>query len=238
MKTLVVIPAYNEQDCVAHVIAEVFASGDEVRCLVVDDGSSDNTVREALSAGALVASLPYNLGVGGAMSVGFKYALENNYKNVVQIDADGQHNPSDLSKLLAGLAESDIVIGARFAGKDGYNVSGPRRWAMWVLGKSLSMVSGSALTDVTSGYKAMGPRAVMLFAHNYPAEYLGDTVEALVIASRAGCTISQVPVVMRERQGGSPSHGPFKAAIYLGRAVFALLIALIKPKSQIADIRS
>lgn len=235
MKTLVVIPALNEQECVAGVIAEVYAAVPGISCLVVDDGSTDNTVKISQEAGAKVASLPFNLGVGAAMSVGFKYALSHGYDNVVQIDADGQHNPAELPGLLAQLNSYDMVIGSRFAGKDSYDIRGPRRWAMWVLGKVLSRMAHADLTDVTSGFKAMGPKTVALFAKNYPAEYLGDTVEALVIATRSGCSITQVPVAMRERQGGVASHGAIKSALYLARALMALGVALIRPRAIVNE---
>ena len=223
------MPAFNEQDSVAAVIHEVQAALPGIRCLVVDDGSYDRTSAEAARAGALVATLPYNLGVGGAMRVGFKYAIEHGFENVVQIDSDGQHNPASVPLLIAGLADSDLVIGARFAGTGDYEVRGPRKWAMNLLAAILSRTTKTVLTDTTSGFKASGPRAVALFARYYPAEYLGDTIEALVIAARAGCVISQVPVTMRERAGGIPSHDPYKAALYLGRAVLALGFALIRP---------
>lgn len=235
MKTLVVIPALNEEECVASVIAEVFAAVPGISCLVVDDGSTDNTVELSRKAGAIVASLPFNLGVGAAMSVGFRYALSHDFDNVVQIDADGQHNPEELPGLLDGLEQHDLVIGARFAGKNSYDIKGPRRWAMWVLGKVLSRLSHTELTDVTSGFKAMGPKTVSLFAQNYPAEYLGDTIEALVIAARAGCSITQVPVAMRKRQGGVASHSPIKSALYLARALMALGVALIRPRTIVNE---
>lgn len=204
------------------------------RCLVVDDGSSDNTAMVALDAGALVAVLPFNLGVGGAMRLGFKYALENGYDNVVQIDSDGQHDPAGVPALLARLDHADVVIGARFAGEGDYEVRGPRKLAMRVLATMLSRTAGTSLTDTTSGFKACGPRAVRLFAAEYPAEYLGDTIEALVIASRAGCVIQQVPVSMRPRAGGQPSHNPWKAATYLARVFLALGFALMRPASSLA----
>lgn len=201
----------------------------EAVCLVVDDGSRDRTAEIAAQSGALVARLPFNLGVGGAMRVGFKYGLANGFQNVVQIDADGQHDPQDLPALLEALDVADIVIGARFAGKGSYDVRGPRRWAMTLLAGALSRTAGTRLTDTTSGYRAAGPRAVRLFAEHYPAEYLGDTVESLVIASRAGCVIRQVPVSMRARSGGSASHSPLKAALYLLRAFLALTVAYFRP---------
>ncbi|UAJ80563.1 glycosyltransferase family 2 protein [Leifsonia sp. ZF2019] len=233
--TLVVMPAFNEEESVAAVVAEVQAKLPGVTCLVVDDGSLDRTAEEAHRAGALVASMPFNMGVGGAMRLGFQYATENGFPVVVQIDADGQHDPASVPSLLAALDGADLVIGARFSGQGDYEVKGPRRWAMNVLSSVLSRVVQSSLRDTTSGFKANGPRAVALFAHSFPAEYLGDTVEALVIAARAGLTVTQVPVAMRPRTTGQPSHNPIKAAVYLGRAFVALLVALMRPRTALKE---
>lgn len=228
-RTLIVMPALNEESSVRTVVIEVLRSLKGVTCLVVDDGSTDRTAQEALAAGAAVASLPFNLGVGGAMRFGFRYALQFGFDNVVQVDSDGQHDPAAVPDLLAGLSDADIVIGARFAGAGSYEVAGPRRWAMAVLRGVLSRITRTRLTDATSGFKAMGPRAVRVFATNYPAEYLGDTIEALVIASKAGLRVAQIPTVMRERAGGTPSHNPIKAGVYLARAMLALCVGLIRP---------
>ena len=228
-KTLVVMPAFNEEESVRKVVLEVFEKLPGISCLVVDDGSSDETTAEALAAGARVAKLPFNLGVGGAMRVGFRYALEHGFDNVVQIDADGQHDPAGVLALLARLDNADLVLGARFAGEGDYSVRGARRWAIVLLSTFLSRTAHTKLTDTTSGFRLSGPRAVRLFAEHYPAEYLGDTIESLVIAARAKCVIVQVPVAMRVRAGGRPSHHPVKAAAYLARAVLALLFALLRP---------
>jgi len=228
-RTLVVMPAFNEQDAVRDVVEEVFLRLPSVTCLVVDDGSSDDTVAQASAGGAIVARLPFNLGVGGAMRVGFRYAVDHGFDNVVQIDSDGQHDPANVLALLAQLETADLVLGARFAGEGSYAVRGPRRWAMTVLSTFLSRTAKTRLTDTTSGFRASGPRAVRLFAEHYPAEYLGDTIESLVIAARAQCVITQVPVAMRPRAGGKPSHNPLKSAAYLGRATMALAFALIRP---------
>jgi len=223
------MPAFNEEESVRQVVLEVLEKLPGVSCLVVDDGSSDDTISEAAAAGALVARLPFNLGVGGAMRVGFKYAIEHGFDNVVQVDSDGQHDPASVVALVAQLDTADLVLGARFAGEGTYSVRGPRRWAMVVLSTFLSSTAKTRLTDTTSGFRASGPRAVRLFAEHYPAEYLGDTIESLVIAARAKCVIVQVPVAMRVRAGGRPSHNPFKAAAYLGRATMALFFALMRP---------
>lgn len=229
---LVVMPAYNEEASLPLILKEVLRVVPPSCVLVVDDGSNDKTTSVAQAEGVSVITLPFNMGVGGAMRAGFRFACEEGVNNVIQLDSDGQHDPADIPKLLEGLRSSDIVIGARFAGKGNYLVSGPRKWAMSMLSWALSKVCSTALTDTTSGYKAMGPRALKLFARNYPAEYLGDTVEALVLAARAGLTVSQVPVEMRNRFGGEPSHSPFKSAVYLGRAFLALIIGLSKAKSE------
>ena len=230
-RTLIVMPAFNEVASVGDVVREVFTALPGIAVLVVDDGSRDETSRVATAAGALVATLPFNLGVGGAMRLGFRYALENGFDNVIQIDSDGQHDPRSVPSLLESLASADLVLGARFAGEGEYRVRGPRQWAMLSLASILSRASKTVLTDTTSGFRASGPRAVALFAEHYPAEYLGDTIEALIIASRSGLIIRQVPVAMRPRAGGVPSHNPFKAAAYLARAALALVFALIRPPS-------
>jgi glycosyltransferase involved in cell wall biosynthesis len=167
------------------------------------------------------------------MRLGFRYALANGFDNVVQVDADGQHDPAEVRSLVEALDGADLVLGARFAGTGEYDVRGPRRWAMRLFAVVLSRVAKTRLTDTTSGFKASGPKAVRLFADHYPAEYLGDTIEALVIAARAHCVIAQVPVSMRVRIGGVPSHNPLRAAAYLGRAVMALVFALMRPASSL-----
>lgn len=231
-QTLIVLPALNEEASIAEVIREVRAALPQTACLVVDDGSTDRTAAVARSAGAIVASLPYNLGVGGAMRLGFRYALDHGFENVVQVDADGQHDPASIIALVEALDGADLVLGARFAGTGDYEARGPRRWAMRVLATVISGIARTKLTDTTSGFKASGPKAVRLFAEHYPAEYLGDTIEALVIAARAGCVVRQVPVSMRPRSGGVPSSNPFKSAGYLGRACLALVFALVRPASS------
>ena len=182
----------------------------------------------------MVLDLPVNLGVGGAMRAGYKFAARRGYDVVVQVDGDGQHDPADVARVVEALAtdNADIVIGARFADKGNYVARGPRRWAMKLLSATLSRVVGTRLTDTTSGFKASNKRAIALFAVDYPAEYLGDTIESMVIASRAGLTIRQIGVEMRPRAGGTPSHNPVKATLFLGRAVLALVIALSRPTRQ------
>ena len=228
-RVLVIVPAWNEQDCIADTVREIRERVSDADLLVVDDGSGDLTTAHARGAGAAVLRLPFNLGVGGAMRAGYRWAYAEGYDVAVQIDADGQHDPSFLEPLVAALADHDIVIGARFASPDDpYRVRGPRRWAMFLLAGVLSRLAGTRLTDVTSGFRACNRRAMLVFSRHYPAEYLGDTVESLVIALRMKCRITQVPVTMRPRAGGRPSASPVKAAVFLGRAVVALCLALVR----------
>ncbi|MEU4801346.1 glycosyltransferase family 2 protein [Actinosynnema sp. NPDC023587] len=229
-RVLIVLPALNEEHNIDKIIAEVRSELPEVGMLVVDDGSTDRTAQRARESGAQVARLPVNLGVGGALRTGFRYAARHGYQVVVQVDADGQHNPAEVPELLRELATADLVIGARFAGKGEYKARGPRWWAMKLFSTVLSWLSGEKLTDVTSGFKASGPRAVAMFAQHYPAEYLGDTLESLVMAVRGGLKVRQVPVAMRMRMGGTPSTSPVKSAVYLMRASLALLLALMRRK--------
>ena len=227
-RVLVIIPAWNEAASIARVIREVRDQPEVTQVVVVDDGSTDATGAIARAGGAQVLRLPYNLGVGGAMRLGFRFAREQCFDVAIQIDADGQHDPAAIPAMLQALAQADIVIGARFAGRGDYEARGPRRWAMKMLAAALSRITGTPLTDVTSGFRAIGRRGIDLFAGQYPVEYLGDTVESLVLASRAKLTVRQVPVAMRPRQAGTPSQPPIKATMYLFRALFALLLALTR----------
>jgi glycosyltransferase involved in cell wall biosynthesis len=227
-RLLVVIPALNEAACIAEVVREVRGELPHADVLVVDDGSTDATAVVAAQAGATVARLPFNLGVGGAMRLGYRYGRDHGYQVVVQVDADGQHDPRYVPKLLDALDGADLVIGARFAGEGEYRVRGPRRWAMGMLSLVLSWLAGARLTDTTSGFRAANRRAIELFAQFYPVEYLGDTVETVVTACRRGLRVRQVPVAMRRRLAGTPSHSPIKATIYLGRAFTVLVLALLR----------
>lgn len=228
-RVLIVMPALNEEEALSQVILEVRAKLPESTVLVVNDGSTDRTSEVARAAGAEVLELPFNLGVGGAMRLGFRYAVEQGFPVVVQLDSDGQHPAAEVPALVSLLDDVDVAIGARFAGVGDYQVRGPRKWAMQVLSTALSALVGTKLTDTTSGFKAHGPRAVALFARDYPAEYLGDTIESLVIGHRAGLRFAQHGVTMRERVAGTPSQNPWKSTIYLGRAFFALCIAFLRP---------
>lgn len=227
-KTLLIMPAWNEQDAIGATIREVREVLPEMDVLVVNDGSTDNTAVVAAEAGATVLNLPYNLGVGGAMRAGYTYAQRFGYDQAIQLDADGQHDPRNVPKVLAGLQQANISIGARFAGSGDYTVHGPRKWAMSMLSAIVSAIARTKLTDITSGFRAADRAAINQYVRHYPVEYLGDTIDSLVVAIRSGYRVTQVPVEMRPRQAGTPSNSPTKAAVYLLRSMFALLVALTR----------
>ena len=227
-KTLVAIPAWNEEGSIAEVIGRIQLHEPDVDILVVNDGSTDSTALVATDAGAIVVSLPFNVGVGGAMRTAFLYAFREGYQAIVQVDADGQHEPAELHALIAGLGQYDIVVGTRFHPNSTYNVKGPRRWAMRLLSRTLSRMAKSPITDPTSGFRSAGIRAIQLFHRNYPAEYLGDTVGSLAIAIRTGLTVGETPVTMYYREIGRPSKNAVWSTLYLGRASLALLVNALK----------
>ena len=227
-RVLIIVPAWNEARNVGTTVREIMAVDGDYDVIVVDDGSTDSTAAVARDAGATVLSLPFHLGVGGAMKTGFTYAQRHGYQRAIQVDADGQHNPADIALVVEGLERADISIGARFADVGDYAVRGPRRWAMIFLARVLSRVSKATLTDATSGFRAANRRAIDQYVRYYPAEYFGDTLDSLVAAVHAGLTVTQVPVAMRPRVHGQPSQGTIGASLYLLRAVFALSLAVMR----------
>lgn len=227
-RVLIIVPAWNESESIGAVIKEIENALPFVDVLVVDDGSTDGTAVVAREAGAVALTLPYNLGVGGAMRLGYRYARDRGYDVAIQVDADGQHDPAYVPELIDALSTSALVIGARFAGEGEYTVRGPRKWAMAMLSRVLSRLARTKLTDTTSGFRACNRELIELFAQWYPAEYLGDTVETLVRILRLGYKVSQIPVAMRPRTTGTPSQSPLKAMLYLARAFFTLFLALAR----------
>lgn len=222
------IPAWNEEGSIEGVIAKVREHLADADILVVSDGSTDRTAELARAAGAVVVVLPFNVGVGGAMRTAFLHAARNGYQTLVQVDADGQHEPAELNALIDGLQHADIVVGTRFHAGSTYAVSGPRKWAMSLLSWSLSRMAGTRLSDTTSGFRSAGPRAIELFAVDYPAEYLGDTVGSLAIAIRHRLVVREAPVTMYFREYGRPSKNAVWSALYLGRATLALFVTVLQ----------
>ena len=224
-KTLIAIPAYNEEASIGAVLAGLREHHPLEHVIVIDDGSRDATSAIALAAGVRVIRHSINLGVGAAMGTAFKFAARHGYEAMVQLDADGQHRPEFLSVLLERVDTTDIVVGSRFMNGGKFASTWPRRTVQRIIAATVSLYSKSHLTDVTSGFRVSGVGAIALFSQHYPVEWLGDTVESLILASRQGLTISEVEVTMNERMGGLPSQSILRAFLYTGRIFLILVLA-------------
>lgn len=223
---LAVVPAFNEELSVGEVVAALRAAAYDV--VVVDDGSSDSTAAVAAEAGAAVVSLAENVGVGAALQTGFRWAVSSGYRRVVQCDADGQHEPAEIARLLEAVSspeESALVIGSRFVERGSWRgLPLSRRVAMRSLCLLATRKSRVAVTDASSGFRLIQGPLLELFAASYPSEYLGDTVEAIVIARRHGAVVREVPVVMHNRLHGSSSASAARATWYVARVAVAILL--------------
>ncbi|HVN86692.1 MAG TPA: glycosyltransferase family 2 protein [Candidatus Binatia bacterium] len=229
MRTLVVVPAFNEAASIAGVVAAVRGvfDGDIV---VIDDGSIDDTAACARRAGAIVLHHPCNLGIGATVQTGFIYALAHGYDAALRIDGDGQHDPRYIPQLLEPLltARTDIVVGSRFLARKGYQSTWIRRIGILILAV-LSAVVGTRVTDPTSGYWALNRRALELLARFHPDDY--PETQALVLAARAGLHTEEVPVVMLARAAGQSSiSGAFHAGFYMLKVMLAVLIERLRTR--------
>jgi len=220
-RVLVIVPALNEEHSVGVVVATTRGLGYDV--CVVDDGSVDTTAARARDAGATVLGVPFNLGIGGALRCGFRWALAQGYDTVVQLDADGQHDPHEIAELLGAMEATgaDMVIGSRFVdGSGAYEIRNSRRIAMRLLSRRAARITGTMVVDSTSGFRAIRRPQLDRFAANYPVEYL-DSVEALIEAGRAGARIVEHPVSMSPRAHGQGSAGALASVWYVARVMLA-----------------
>lgn len=228
MRTLLIIPALNEAAAIAGVIgaARAHFSGEVA---VIDDGSDDATAELARAAGAIVLRHPCNLGIGAAVQTGFIYGLTRGYDAVVRQDGDGQHDPAQIPRLLELLHrdEADIVVGSRFLAREGYQSTVVRRAGIFILGVVSALV-GARVTDPTSGYWAVNRRALATLAKQHPDDY--PETEALAEATRAGCRVLEVPVVMHARLGGRSSIGALYSGFYMLKVVLALLVGRLRAR--------
>lgn len=226
LKRVAILPALNEERSVGRVIDEIRSYDSGFAIVVIDDGSVDRTAEVAASHGAKVVRLPFNLGIGGAVQTGYRYALKHGFDLAVQIDGDGQHDPSQVGVLLAPLVagKADIVVGSRFAGRGGYSASLSRRMGMRLFAALASALCHQRLTDTTSGFRAVNRRGISLFAGDYPTDY--PEVEAIVMAVRQQLRLQEVPVSMRRRDSGRSSITAVRSFYYVVKVTLAVLIAL------------
>ncbi len=234
MRAIAIIPAFNEEEALPAVLSELGRVRPDIDVVVVDDGSRDRTADVARTGGATVLRLPYNLGIGGALRVGFKYATRNGYDRAVQFDADGQHDAGEIAKLFDALdAGADMAIGTRFAEGSGEYVGAGllRRRAMGLLRLSVRRLTGRRFTDTSSGFRAFDRRVLELFARTYPIEYM-DSVEALLLAWLDGADVVEVPTTMHERTGGVPSNRSFKLVYNYLRLLIVIAMYLTRRRPQ------
>jgi glycosyltransferase involved in cell wall biosynthesis len=227
-RRIAVVPAYNEEPNIARVVAELKEHDPGMDIVVVSDGSFDRTAAVARAAGARVLSLPFNLGIGGAVQTGFRYAWENGYELAVRCDGDGQHIPAELPKVVAPVVagDADIAIGSRFVSNGGYRSSATRRVGIRLLALVVSAIARQRVTDATSGFQALNRRALELFAADYPHDY--PEVEGMVMTIKHRLRLKEVPVSMREREHGRSSITALRSIYYMAKVLVALFVGLFR----------
>lgn len=234
-KTLVIIPALNEEASIAHVIDLIHEHVSWADVAVINDGSSDRTAAIAERCGAIVLSLPHNVGIGAAVQTGMIFAAHYGYEVAVQNDGDGQHDPREIPLLVRDLLDSgaDLVIGSRYIEDRGYITPRVRRFGIVILANVISAVTRQHFTDPTSGFRASNRRTIRLCAQFYPHDY--PEPEAVVLLHRAGLRLREIPVTMNPRYGGKSSITPFKSGLYMVKVLLAILIDLLRAAPKLDD---
>jgi len=232
LKILIMIPAYNEGSLIRRLIKEIKSLYPNYSILVVNDGSADNTRQQAEQSGAMVITLPYNLGIGGAVQTGYKFAEAHDFDISVQMDGDAQHDPAFLPHVLAPVisGKADLCIGSRFLGSNaGFQSTFLRRLGIRFFSILLGFLTGQRLTDPTSGFRATNRKLIKHFAREYPVDF--PEPEAIQLAKRLKARITEVPVKMRKRLGGTSSIRYFSSAYYMFKVTLAILIDAMRKKS-------
>ena len=228
LRRVAIVPALNEAGSIARVIAEIRSFDPGFEIVVIDDGSADRTTEIARAGGAHVVRLPFNLGIGGAVQTGFRYAFEHGFDLAVRLDGDGQHDPAELARILAPViaGEADIAVGSRFAGERSYRPPRSRRIGIRLLAWIVSRLVGRRVTDTTSGFQALNRKGIALFARDYPHDY--PEVEATVMVFKHRLRLTEVPVRMREREHGRSSITAVRSVYYMAKVLLALFVGLFR----------
>ena len=227
MKTLIIIPAYNEEKCIKKVVDNVMEVNNNVDVLVVNDGSKDDTLIEAKKTKAKVLNLPFNLGIGGAVQAGYLYAYKNNYDVAIQLDGDGQHNPKYIEEMVSIIKENkaEMVIGSRFIEETGYNQTFARMFGIRIIRVIMKIFTGKKIFDPTSGYRAVNKRIIKKFSENYPYDYPEPDTNMRLLKEKV--QIMEIPVEMHNRETGKSSITPLKSIYYMIKVTLAMLICVI-----------
>lgn len=229
-RTLIIVPAFNEAECIAYVIDNIRAHAPWADIAVVNDGSHDATPDIARSKGVVVLNLPYNLGIGGAVQTGYKFAARMGYEIAVQVDGDGQHPATEIERLVVTLMNTDasMVIGSRYVERARYDAPFFRLVGIRILSAVVSLLIGQRVTDTTSGYRAVDRDAICFLARIYPRDY--PEPEAIILLRRQGFRIVEVPVSMRQRVGGVSSISHLKGLYYMVKVLLASVVGVFKDR--------
>lgn len=232
MRVLVIIPAYNEEASILSVINKLSTDYPQADYIVINDCSKDGTVSVLHANYANYINLPLNLGIGGGVQTGYKYALQNGYDIAIQIDGDGQHDTAYLRNVIEPIekGQADIVIGSRFITKEGFQSSGMRRLGINFLSVLIRMCCGTKVLDVTSGFRAVDREYIEKYANEYPVDY--PEPEAIVKASLDGAQIMEVPVIMKERENGTSSISSWKSVYYMIKVSLSIILCRLSNKRK------
>ncbi|NBH13616.1 glycosyltransferase family 2 protein [Lachnospiraceae bacterium] len=228
MKKLVIIPAYNESECIEQTIKDIREHAQGFDYLIVNDCSTDQTREICEKNGFNLVNLPINLGIGGAVQTGYRYAWENGYDVAVQIDGDGQHDASFLQEMSEAMIResADMLIGSRFIEKEGFQSSFLRRVGITYFTALIKLLTGTTITDPTSGLRMINRSVIKIFAKDYPKDY--PEPESVVAVLRNKKQVKEIPVIMRERQGGSSSIGSIRSVYYMVKVTLAILVESLR----------
>ena len=229
---VIIVPAFNEEENIGTLVSEIRGVVPQLDIVIINDHSSDNTSNLAKKLGVQVIDLPCNLGYGGAIQTGFKYALKNNYDFCVQIDGDGQHDPKCIESLIQELQlnGTDVVLGSRFLGEASYKIPLARKIGMNLFSKIIRLLTGMNITDPTSGYQALNSRVIRFFADdNYPIDY--PDADTLIVLNYSGFKVKEIPVAMRQRIHGESMHNNLKAFYYVFKMFLTLFVIILRGKT-------
>lgn len=228
VKKLIIIPAYNEEANIEKTVESILKDSSGFDYVIINDCSRDNTRKICEEKGYNIVNLPINLGIGGAVQTGYKYAVRNGYDMAVQVDGDGQHDPKFLEEMAAYLEEHDVdmVIGSRFIEKQGFQSSGLRRVGIRFFTALIKVMTGKRITDPTSGLRMVGKNVLQIFSEEYPKDY--PEPETVVGILRRGMKVEEIPVIMHEREGGVSSISMKKSVYYMIKVSLAMIIERIR----------
>lgn len=231
-RIIILIPSYNEAESLPSLLDEVLEVAPELDILVIDDGSTDNTRRVVAQKGVPCICLPCNIGVGGAVQAGFRYAYNCGYEYAIRIDGDGQHPPSEISKFIDCMnnSEADLIIGSRFLGDNSYQNTVLRSYGIKVLALALSLICRKKVTDPTSGFQIANRKMLTFFAHIYPIDY--PEPEALALISRQGYCFEEVPTFFRNRFAGKSTINGWGTLYYVFKVFLALIVDRLRPVDE------